>query len=314
MTSEINNLLRGNVVSTVEFDTNKKIIGVSTANLTPNESGITPLGKQGAFEVKKEEAIETFDIAVNDALNKPVEDTIENIDLPKIGEPKESVGKFIPEPQESDIVLENPVSVDSMSSLSSLSMPKLDEPSEEIKEEVQINEPAFDIQMPEMPGEVVAEAPSGLNDNLFVDTPSDLQNTVAPVEEVETPIISNDVPLEPDPIEPIPEPTHVEFPSLPNEEIIEPAKPEVAPVIDLDSILEEKRKNLVDRINALTEAEINKYSEELKDLFSKNNSQTKTVESEQNDKIDTPDNSLINDALSRIDNMAISNSSSGISM
>lgn len=50
MTSEIENLEKGLVVSTMEYDANKRIIGIGTQTITPNSvTGIAPLSKQGAF-------------------------------------------------------------------------------------------------------------------------------------------------------------------------------------------------------------------------------------------------------------------------
>lgn len=314
MTSEINSLLKGSLVSTVEFDTNKKIIGVSTANLTPNESGIAPLGKQGAFKVEKEEAIETFDIAVNDALAAPVEETIENVDLPKMDEPAQG-GKFIPEPQESDIVLENPVDVSGIDTLSSLTAPVSEEQSTTTEIVEPVVEPELDIQLPEMPEQVVAEAPSGLNDNLFVDTPSEAVETI-PVTDT-TPVENPEMLAQ---SAPAVETASAILPSLTDMEVAEKqtSTVETAPVINLDSILDQKKKELIDRINALTEAEISKYSDELKELFSKNNAKINAkineVDASKNSKPDMSDASLMNDALSRIDNIAGIDSNNGISM
>ena len=49
LTSEVENILNGQLESKTE---NLKAIGVSTANLLPDQNGEVPLSKQGAFSIK----------------------------------------------------------------------------------------------------------------------------------------------------------------------------------------------------------------------------------------------------------------------
>ena len=53
MTSEVENILNGEVVRKVNAD---KAIGISSANLLPDEKGEVPLSKQSAFEMAPVEA------------------------------------------------------------------------------------------------------------------------------------------------------------------------------------------------------------------------------------------------------------------
>ena len=81
MISEVQNILRGSVLSTVQYDTSRKLIGVSTANLVPAANGVAPLSKQGAFQVpEKTETVE-----------KPVEkEEVQTVQTPKRGRPSKS--------------------------------------------------------------------------------------------------------------------------------------------------------------------------------------------------------------------------------
>lgn len=61
MISEVQNLLNGQVIVTPEFVGNKKIIGISASNLTPTLDGSIPLSKQNAFEkVNTQTNVESF--------------------------------------------------------------------------------------------------------------------------------------------------------------------------------------------------------------------------------------------------------------
>ena len=163
MISEVERIQSGLVEATVEFNTQRKVIGVATTNLLPNENGIVPLSKQGAFQVV-EQTVETIDF--NEATNVVAEnnvEAIEQLDLPAMEEP---VAPTIQEPLHEDVITNVPVNVESPQDLSTFKIP---EPVAE--EEPAIMEPigpvAVDIQMPEMPETIVANEPSIMDENIF---------------------------------------------------------------------------------------------------------------------------------------------------
>ena len=195
MISEVENITKGLVVSTVEFDTSKKVIGVSTKNLTPDPTGIAPLGKQGAFQVEATETID-FTQAINSAQAQVPEPVAESIELPVLGSNVENTG--LKAPVTSDVISENPVQVENPANLTGFDIPNIETPQEETQQEVPAEPVAIDIQMPEMPSVVVADEPSGLNESLFEGAeiqkaPVSILEETVPVQEqvVPTPEVSN---------------------------------------------------------------------------------------------------------------------------
>ena len=188
MTSELENIKKGMVVSTVQFDTAKKIIGVATTNLQPGPDGIAPLEKQGAFQPAA--PVETVDFAqaLSSAQPQAQETIEENVVLPVLG--TESTLKA---PETSDVILENPVQVESPAGLSGFELPAIEVP--EQPETPETNEPvALDIQLPEMPTAVVADAPTTLNENLFEGSttqPESILTAETPKTETVVPIVEN---------------------------------------------------------------------------------------------------------------------------
>lgn len=53
MTSEIDNILRGVVTKSINFDEDKRVIGLGTQTITPTQNGPAPLSKQNAFIVEQ---------------------------------------------------------------------------------------------------------------------------------------------------------------------------------------------------------------------------------------------------------------------
>lgn len=170
MISELEKIQSGLVETTVEFDTQRKVIGVATTNLLPNENGIVPLSKQGAFQIV-EQAVETVDFteAVNDVQNSNNEELIEQLDLPVLGETQEP--STLQEPVHSDVLTESPVSVENPGDLSGFKIP---EPV--VEEEPAVMEPigpvVADIQMPQMPETIVANEPEVTNQDIFESIPT----------------------------------------------------------------------------------------------------------------------------------------------
>ena len=189
MISEVENITKGLVVSTVEFDTSKKVIGVSTKNLTPDPTGIAPLGKQGAFQVEATETID-FTQAINSAQAQVPEPVAESIELPVLGSNVENTG--LKAPVTSDVISENPVQVENPANLTGFDIPNIETPQEEVQQEVPAEPVAIDIQMPEMPSVVVADEPSGLNESLFEG--AEIQNAPASILEETVPVQEQVVP------------------------------------------------------------------------------------------------------------------------
>ena len=208
MIGEIENIKKGLVVSTVEFDTSKKIIGVSTTNLIPGPTGVAPLEKQGAFQTPQ--VAETIDFvqAINDT-QVPAEEPTGQVELSVLGAPVDNSGLKVP--VASDVIVDNPVQVENPSNLTGFDMPNIEAVQEEVKEEVPTEPVAIDIQMPEMPSVVVADEPTGLNESLFegatpqtetsiLEEPTNTQEVVPAVEQpqvnIEMPTIPAAVPVQ----------------------------------------------------------------------------------------------------------------------
>ncbi len=154
MVSEVENLLKGTLVATEEFENSKKTIGIADSNITPDANGICPLGKQGVFTPAQTETLETFDAGTAPGLDG------------------------IPEAKVSDVITDNPIEVASPEALGSVDLPTIPD-----VEEPEIEMPSLDIQMPVLDGEVLAAEPNGVDDNLFVtDSPMPLENVDAPAE------------------------------------------------------------------------------------------------------------------------------------
>ena len=173
MTSEIENILNGQVVRKVNAD---KAIGVSTANLMPDEKGEIPLSKQSAFEiptaaetqsaapVATQEVTEEVDLTQSTPA-VPVEETAPIIPTPAVT-PTESVV--------SDTISEAPVSVTEPTELGGIDF-KSAIPDIPFAEEPQVQEPVETevepVELPEMPEAILAEEPTSVDEGLFVDSP-----------------------------------------------------------------------------------------------------------------------------------------------
>lgn len=153
MTGEIQNILKGSVRTTVEYDTSKRLIGVATSNLIPGPTGEAPLGKQGAFQ--KVEAEITAQPPMQDSIPAPAE--VQN-QVPQTE---------LKEPSSSSVITENPVQVQDPSAMTSFEMPEIKLPSS-LQPQAQPSAPqAVEIEMPKMTDEVVANEPVGTDENLF---------------------------------------------------------------------------------------------------------------------------------------------------
>ena len=204
LTSEVDNILNGQVVSKT---TSYKALGVSTANITPDEKGVAPLSKQGAFTV--ENIVNTQPAEVHEVAQtvpSPVEQTVEAQtvspnevvqETPQVSEPAfssqtPSVENPLDNPQMSalsaleesteeeklenieyekpaeGVLTESPVDVSAPSALESFNFDALREKIA-APSEVEEKEPVVEekIELPTMPSEIVAQEPTEVNNQLF---------------------------------------------------------------------------------------------------------------------------------------------------
>lgn len=165
MTGEVQNILKGSVVTTVEYDTGRRLIGVATSNLIPGANGVAPLSKQGAFQVpKKTETMETVDFVQAISNVQGQDDTIaETVDLPVLDQQPST----LKEPVHSDVITENPVQVENPASMGTFDLPSIEMPTQPEQPVEEVAPVALEIQMPQMTEAVVADEPTGTNDQIF---------------------------------------------------------------------------------------------------------------------------------------------------
>lgn len=290
MISEVDKIQKGLVEATVEFNTQRKVIGVATTNLLPNENGIVPLSKQGAFQVV-EQTVETLDLtnAMDEVQTPAVEETMEQVDLPVLDETQEQTGPTLQEPVHNDVITNSPVNVENPQDLSGFTIP---EPV--VEEEPAIMEPVGpkieDIQMPQMPETIVANEPETLDENMFesLSTPVEMQTvqtevpTLTQSEEILSSIpTAQETTEQPPMFEPaaednsVQENVNIEIPTMPeNSELTateepeveelnpvqEPIKediqetPNIPEILDIDKIIETNRQTLLAYADELIKA------------------------------------------------------------
>lgn len=206
MISEIENIEKGIVVSTIEYDANKRIIGIGTPTITPNPTtGVAPLSKQSAFipEVKENLAqVAEKVLGANPNQTVPIQE-------PAIGQP----ATVIPTPTLNDPITTEAVNVEIPTELGNLSTVK--DMTKPIKNSItelakSIPNPEQKIESSELvvpvaepvatPQEVLATEPTGINENLFATNPTGTVETTpadipavkpsAPISETTEPVIS----------------------------------------------------------------------------------------------------------------------------
>lgn len=207
MTSEIENIEKGIVVSTIEFDANKRIIGIGTPTITPNPTtGIAPLSKQTAFvpEVKENLAqVAEKVLGTNPNQAAPIQEPIATQAAP-----------VIPTPTVSDSISNQAVNVEIPTDLGNLSTIKevtepiknsineMAKPISQVPVEPKIETPEIVVPVTEpiaTPQDVLATEPTGINEQLFATEP--VQPTqVVPIQEpteTVTPVTPTTIPVEP---------------------------------------------------------------------------------------------------------------------
>lgn len=238
MISEIENLQKGIVVSTVEYDTNKRIIGIGTPTITPDQvTGISPLSKQTGF-IKEEpanlaQAAEKV-LGVEQSMGVPIEEPIPQVQpqMQTINDNMNSVQPQtfaetvtpamnpLPVPEVGELVSTNPVQVEISPELNSVPggnsfVKPLNEVVAPIAEPIldALNRQAIQpevvpqlepVEEPVVRETVLATEPVGINDEMFAPlNTTQLENPVAMdnlnVEQVGSPEQSlNSVPVYPE--------------------------------------------------------------------------------------------------------------------
>ena len=78
MISEVENVLKATIVISPEYEAHARKVVVKEANIKPNENGVVPLGKDGAFEHDEEEVLDFIGPSKAGPLQEPKpSDTIE---------------------------------------------------------------------------------------------------------------------------------------------------------------------------------------------------------------------------------------------
>lgn len=180
MTSEVENIMNGVVVRKVAAD---KAIGVSTSNLMPNEKGEVPLSKQTNFQIVSPTMTQTPSLVTEELDLTPSSDK-------DLGEQESTLTQVTPTvPIINDIISDNPVDVVAPTQLDGLDIdsiiPNIPFVSDEDvkKETVEGTVEENNAELPSMPETILAEEPTGIDDNLFVN-----------VQNMTTPVVPSDMP------------------------------------------------------------------------------------------------------------------------
>lgn len=302
MYSEVSNILKGRVESTIDYDSSKKIIGISTSNVSLNAQGVIPLAKQNAFKEEEKtnvdegvNALESIDLTPNDTEVVDFSSMNSTIDTPTLKEPSAV----------SDIAMDAPVSVESPASLGKF-VTDIPEETQQPQELEQPGEtPVFDIQMPIMPDKIVATEPKEIDPSLFelpkeehpnLEIPNDNEIvmpsvlTTEPASEIVAPNVeeTHEEKLVPEE-NPLPEASTVI-----NEPQVVETKEEVheASSGNVDEILNNLKSEIMDIVSKKIDEAINKIKM-MEDNKSKTTSEVNL------------ENPLMSDAFAQINNMVI---------
>lgn len=195
MISEMENIQKGIVVSTVEDSVNRRIIGIGSSTVTPDPvTGIAPLSKQNAFT---EEQVQNVQQAAEKVLGiepgvnavpaiepMPVQAEPQPIATPSIAsveQPIQTTNSPLPEPKVNDLITEEPMKVEIPKELSTIpSTEPLIEPLKDViapiaeplttmvNQNTQEQVPAFEpVSEPKSTEEVLATEPTGINEGMF---------------------------------------------------------------------------------------------------------------------------------------------------
>ncbi|NLC48111.1 MAG: hypothetical protein GX758_01955 [Tenericutes bacterium] len=243
MISEVEQILKGKVVTTVDYENNKKIIGIGQATLTPTADSPAPLSKQGAFEVVVSNQ-DTLASAAEKVLGIDTNNAVPIIDPAVLEQQTTNRDFIIPEPQTTENVISvAPVFLDNEGA--NLENEEVKVEAEEALDTPVI--PPFDTtfnpnELPPVSTEsVVGAEPLGVNDALFQ------QPTL---EEVTADVTNNENDIKP---------LNTELPNVGHIE-----EPQVLENVDLvDSIKNKYKEILINEINEYLKVIVPKVLEEM---------------------------------------------------
>ena len=253
MISEMENIQKGIVVSTVEDSVNRRIIGIGSSTVTPDPvTGIAPLSKQNAFTKEQVQSVQQAAekvLGIEPGVNAvpaiepmPVQAEPQPIATPTIAsveQPIQTTTSPLPEPKVNDLITEEPMKVEIPKELSTIpSTEPLIEPLKDViapiaeplttmvNQNTQEQVPAFEpVSEPQSTEEVLATEPTGINEGMFAtnnETTPEVPNPTIPEAVQPLPFESKPVQTEEIPIQPSQDTLKVEKQELPlNQEQME---------------------------------------------------------------------------------------------
>ena len=263
MISEMENIQKGIVVSTVEDSVNRRIIGIGSSTVTPDPvTGIAPLSKQNAFTKEQVQSVQQAAekvLGIEPGVNAvpaiepmPVQAKPQPIATPSIAsveQPIQTTTSPLPEPKMNDLITEEPMKVEIPKELSTIpSTEPLIEPLKDViapiaeplttmvNQNTQEQVPAFEpVSEPQSTEEVLATEPTGINEGMFAtnnETTPEVPNPTIPEAVQPLPFESKPVQTEEIPIQPSQDTLKVEKQELPlNQEQMEQIAKKVSDLV-----------------------------------------------------------------------------------
>lgn len=263
MISEMENIQKGIVVSTVEDSVNRRIIGIGSSTVTPDPvTGIAPLSKQNAFTKEQVQSVQQAAekvLGIEPGVNAvpaiepmPVQAEPQPIATPSIAsveQPIQTTTSPLPEPKMNDLITEEPMKVEIPKELSTIpSTEPLIEPLKDViapiaeplttmvNQNTQEQVPAFEpVSEPQSTEEVLATEPTGINEGMFAtnnETTPEVPNPTIPEAVQPLPFESKPVQTEEIPIQPSQDTLKVEKQELPlNQEQMEQIAKKVSDLV-----------------------------------------------------------------------------------
>ena len=263
MISEMENIQKGIVVSTVEDSVNRRIIGIGSSTVTPDPvTGIAPLSKQNAFTKEQVQSVQQAAekvLGIEPGVNAvpaiepmPVQaepQPIANPSITSVEQPIQTTTSPLPEPKVNDLITEEPMKVEIPKELSTIpSTEPLIEPLKDViapiaeplttmvNQNTQEQVPAFEpVSEPQSTEEVLATEPTGINEGMFAtnnETTPEVPNPTIPEAVQPLPFESKPVQTEEIPIQSSQDTLKVEKQELPlNQEQMEQIAKKVSDLV-----------------------------------------------------------------------------------
>lgn len=263
MISEMENIQKGIVVSTVEDSVNRRIIGIGSSTVTPDPvTGIAPLSKQNAFTKEQVQSVQQAAekvLGIEPGVNAvpaiepmPVQVEPQPIATPSIAsveQPIQTTTSPLQEPKMNDLITEEPMKVEIPKELSTIpSTEPLIEPFKDViapiaeplttmvNQNTQEQVPAFEpVLEPQSTEEVLATEPTGINEGMFAtnnETTPEVPNPTIPEAVQPLPFESKPVQTEEIPIQSSQDTLKVEKQELPlNQEQMEQIAKKVSDLV-----------------------------------------------------------------------------------